>query len=66
MSRHQTGILETSWLADDQIQALETIADKIARMLNGGPQYHDNWHDIVGYTKLVADQLAGLQPKDKG
>jgi hypothetical protein len=47
-----------SRLAPDQAQALETIADKIARMLNGDPNYHDNWHDIVGYAKLVADRLA--------
>lgn len=47
-------------LAPDQKQALETIADKIARMLNGDPNYHDNWHDIQGYAKLVADRLATL------
>jgi hypothetical protein len=44
-------------LAADQKQALETIADKIARALNGDPAYHDNWHDMVGYAKLVADRL---------
>ena len=38
---------------DDQRQALTVIADKIARMLNGDPTYRDNWHDIVGYAKLV-------------
>lgn len=50
-------------LADDQRQALEVIADKIARILNGDPNYHDSWHDIVGYAKLVADRLLeGQQP----
>lgn len=44
-------------LADDQKQALETIADKIARMLNGDPNYIDNWHNIIGYAKLVEDRL---------
>lgn len=44
-------------LSDDKKQALEVIADKIARMLNGDPEYHDNWHDIIGYAKLVADTL---------
>lgn len=44
-------------LADDQKQALETIADKIARILNGDPNYLDNWHDIIGYAKLVEDRL---------
>lgn len=45
-------------LAPDQKQALTVIADKVARMLNGQPDYRDNWHDIVGYAKLVDDRLA--------
>lgn len=44
-------------LNDAQMQALETIADKIARILNGDPNYCDNWHDIQGYAKLVEDSL---------
>ena len=44
-------------LADDQKEALEMLAHKIGRILNGDPNYHDSWHDIVGYTKLVADRL---------
>jgi len=46
-------------LTNDKRQALEVIADKIARILNGDPEYHDNWHDIGGYSKLVADTLIG-------
>ncbi len=38
-------------------QALTVIADKIARMLTGDPNYADNWHDIQGYAKLVEDRL---------
>lgn len=44
-------------LADVQRQALEVIADKIARILTGDPNYADNWHDIQGYAKLVEDRL---------
>lgn len=44
-------------LAPDQKQALTVIADKIARMLNGDPNYVDNWHDIIGYSKLVETRL---------
>ena len=44
-------------LADDQKEALEMVAHKIGRILNGDPNYHDSWHDIIGYTKLVADRL---------
>ena len=43
-------------------QALEVIADKIARILSGDPNYADNWHDIQGYAKLVEDRLP--QPAD--
>jgi hypothetical protein len=52
-----------SRLADDQKQALTVIADKIARMLNGDPNYIDNWHDIIGYAKLVESRLEGEQAK---
>ena len=45
-------------LADDQRETLEMIAHKVGRILNGDPNYHDSWHDIIGYTKLVADRLA--------
>ena len=45
-------------LDDDMREALEMIAHKVGRILNGDPAYHDSWHDIIGYTKLVADRLA--------
>jgi hypothetical protein len=44
-------------LADDQKECLEMLAHKVGRILNGDPDYHDSWHDIVGYAKLVADRL---------
>lgn len=44
-------------LADDQKEALEMIVHKIGRILNGDPNYHDSWHDIEGYARLVADRL---------
>jgi len=44
-------------LSPDKREALDMIAHKIGRILNGDPEYHDSWHDIVGYTKLVADTL---------
>ena len=50
-------------LNDAQMQALETIADKIARILNGDPNYGDNWHDIQGYAKLVEDTLVAAAPE---
>lgn len=47
-------------LAPDQKECLEMIAHKVGRILNGDANYHDSWHDIVGYTKLVADRLLGI------
>jgi hypothetical protein len=38
-------------------EALDMIQHKIARILNGDPNYIDNWHDIQGYAKLVEDIL---------
>lgn len=48
-------------LVADQKQALSVICDKIARMLNGDPNYVDNWHDIIGYAKLVEGRLVNEQ-----
>ncbi len=45
-------------LAPDQRETLDLIANKIARILNGNPDFHDSWFDIQGYAKLVADRLA--------
>lgn len=49
------------FMAYDQREALEMIAHKIGRILSGDPNYADNWHDIVGYAKLVDDRLQGPQ-----
>lgn len=46
-------------VSPDQIEALEMICHKIARIVNGDPDYSDSWHDIAGYAKLVADRLDG-------
>ncbi len=43
-------------LTQDKQQALDVIADKIARILTGDPEYTDNWHDIQGYAKLAEDR----------
>ena len=40
-----------------QREALDMIAHKIARILNGNPNVHDHWHDIAGYATLVANDL---------
>lgn len=39
-------------------EALKFIFQKISRIVNGDPNYADNWHDIQGYAKLVEDRLS--------
>lgn len=46
-----------SRLPADMKEALEMIQHKIARIINGDPNYTDNWHDIQGYAKLIEDRL---------
>jgi hypothetical protein len=46
-------------LASDQCEALEMVQHKVARILNGDPDYADNWVDIAGYSTLVARRLEG-------
>ena len=48
----------------DQKEALEMVAHKIGRILNGDPNYIDSWHDIIGYTKLVEDRLIAAEALD--
>jgi len=40
-------------MEEDQREALEMIAHKIGRIINGNPNYADSWHDISGYARLV-------------
>jgi hypothetical protein len=48
-----------SWEAmdADMRESLEMIAHKMGRILYGNPTHKDNFLDIAGYAKLVADRL---------
>jgi hypothetical protein len=50
-------------LTYDKKEALDMIQHKIGRIINGDSNFHDSWHDISGYAKLVADTLLPIQPK---
>jgi hypothetical protein len=41
----------------DSKEALRIIANKIGRILNGDPEYDDNWRDIAGYATLVVNRI---------
>lgn len=47
-------------LEDIHKEALEMIVHKIGRVLNGNPNYADNWHDIEGYARLVYERVVSL------
>lgn len=44
-------------LADDKKEALEMIASKLSRILNGDPEYFDSWLDLAGYATLIEKSL---------
>src|SRR5436305_10849101 len=48
-------------LSDDKKEALEMVAHKVGRILNGQSDYLDSWVDIVGYAQLIVNQLHNEQ-----
>ena len=44
-------------LSADKKEALDMIACKIARILNGNPDNLNSWEDICGYSQLVIRNL---------
>lgn len=45
-----------STLTDVQCEALDHICTKISRILSGGQNHKDNWHDIAGYATLAEQE----------
>jgi len=60
-------VIGRNWnsLPDDMKEALEMIAHKAGRILNGDPDYIDSWTDIIGYTRLVEKRLIADQAEPK-
>jgi hypothetical protein len=48
-----------------QDEALDMIANKIARICCGNPNEVDHWRDIAGYATLVVRELEGYTPEQK-
>lgn len=44
-------------LSYSQQEALEMIAHKIGRILNGDPNDADSWVDVAGYAQLIVNDL---------
>lgn len=47
-------------------ESLDMIGQKIARILNGDPEYKDNWHDIAGYAQLAEARCKSREEEKKG
>lgn len=56
-----------SWniMSDDKKESMDMIANKIARAVNGDPEYADNYHDIGGYAKLAEDRCEGILTREE-
>lgn len=50
----------------DVREGLDLIALKMSRIVTGDPAYLDNWDDIGGYAKIVADRLRTLSSQQRG
>lgn len=49
-----------SRLTNSQREGLEMIQHKIGRVLNGDPNYDDNYRDIAGYATLLLEECNGV------
>ena len=61
LKRVMFGAKSRDEMADDIVEALEMLAHKVGRILNGDHEYADSWADLSGYSKLVADRLSGVE-----
>jgi hypothetical protein len=52
-------LLNHKELSDVHLEALTMICHKIARIVNGDPNYDDSWRDIAGYATLVEKHING-------
>ena len=41
----------------DELEAINMIVNKLARIVNGDPHYSDSWRDVAGYATFLADRL---------
>lgn len=57
LKRTMRGARNWPVLPADMRESLEMVQLKIARILSGDPDYLDNWHDAIGYLKLIEDRL---------
>lgn len=52
-------------MTPSQREALEMVAHKIGRIVNGDPTYIDSWVDIEGYVHLVVLELQETEKRQE-
>lgn len=50
---HKTG----KQIPTDVQMSLDMILVKIARIVAGNPLFHDHWHDVEGYSRLISREV---------
>lgn len=57
----KTAVKDTTYFGgrapDYMLEAIDMIANKLARIACGDPYHLDHWKDIAGYAKLVMAQI---------
>lgn len=48
---------EGKLIPTDVEMSLDMILVKIARIVAGNPLFHDHWHDIEGYARLISREI---------
>ena len=56
---HEAILKNSRQFTSAQLEALDMIAHKIGRIVNGDPNYVDSWTDIAGYARLIEKELTG-------
>lgn len=49
-----------SMMDDDMKESIDLICNKLSRIVNGDSWYHDSWHDVIGYARLVEERIGRL------
>lgn len=58
MAQRLKELLRSSKFSASQMESLDNICTKLARLRCGDPNDLDSWRDVVGYSNLIVKQLA--------
>jgi hypothetical protein len=53
-------------LSPMQRESLHMVANKIARIVVGNPDFKDHWDDIAGYARLISREMEDETSRTEG